>query len=92
MVEVVRGMRICCGEPDGDLEGGSEFKSGGIIGAAQGAEYKGYVGYAKNRGGMGIGDQRMAWLRVVASGEMSEFRMQGSLVEHMTSRNKEAEI
>ena len=43
MVEVVRGMRICCGEPDGDLEGGSEFKSGGIIGAAQGAEYKGYT-------------------------------------------------
>lgn len=41
---------------------------------------------------MGIGDQRMAWLQVVASGEMSEFRMQGSLVEHMTSRNKEAEI
>ena len=64
MVEVVRGMRIYCGEPDCDLEGGSEFKSGGIIGAAQGAEYKGYVGYAKNRGGMGIGDQRMAWLRV----------------------------
>ena len=49
MVEVVRGMRICCGEPDGDLEGGSEFKSGGIIGAAQGAEYKGYVGYTKVR-------------------------------------------
>ena len=40
-VEVVRGMRICCGEPDGDLEGGNEFKSGGMIGAAQGAEYKG---------------------------------------------------
>lgn len=52
MVEVVRGMRICCGEPDGDLEGGSEFKSGGIIGAAQGAEYKGYVGYAKARTGV----------------------------------------
>ena len=41
---------------------------------------------------MGIGDQRMAWLRVVASGEMLKFRMQGSSVEHMTSRNNEAEI
>jgi hypothetical protein len=29
---------------------------------------------------------------VVASSEMLEFRMQGSSVEHMTSRNKEAEI
>ena len=42
-------MRICCGEPDGDLDGGSEFKSGGMTGAAQGAEYKGYVGYTKVR-------------------------------------------
>ena len=46
-------MRICCGEPDGDLEGGSEFKSGGMIGAAQGAEYKGYVGYTKVRSCIG---------------------------------------